>query len=203
MAKRVNRQLKKQLEEQKNLEEELDKLQNGKDPKESCAEVIKFIEIFFELKKYLKHKKKTIPKKKSNYFFKILISFVYLICLTKKKDRMFVLIFKTKQKKENNPFTVCFLAGTQILVNKQGKHKKIEELRVGEVIQCLVPTHESFKESIDCEIKDIPNVMTDAVVAAIHSSVSYSICSIKYRNLTTVSQKYIFFKNLFYILFHE
>ncbi|ETO33650.1 hypothetical protein RFI_03450 [Reticulomyxa filosa] len=44
MAKRVNRQLKKQLEEQKNLEEELDKLQNGKDPKESCAEVIKFVQ---------------------------------------------------------------------------------------------------------------------------------------------------------------
>jgi len=141
MAKRIQRQLKKQLEEQKNLEEELDKLQNGKDPKESCGEVIKFIQ-------------------------------------STSMDPM--------PDTENNPFAAnCFIAGTQILVNKSGKHKNIEEMQVGDKIICMIPTHAAFKESIDCDIKDIPQLLCDAVVTAIHSSFVHHTCSIKFRNSTT------------------
>jgi ribosomal protein L31 len=141
MAKRIQRQLKKQLEEQKNLEEELDKLQNGKDPKDSCAEVIKFVQ-------------------------------------STSMDPM--------PDTDNNPFAAnCFIAGTQILVNKSGKHKNIEEIQVGDKVICMIPTHATFKESIDCDIKDIPKLLCDAVVTAIHCSFASHTCSIKYRNLTT------------------
>ncbi|ETO05511.1 hypothetical protein RFI_31885, partial [Reticulomyxa filosa] len=126
MAKRVNRQLKKQLEEQKNLEEELDKLQNGKDPKESCAEVIKFV----------------------------------------------------------GSTSMDPMPDTGVL-DKLGNYKAIEELKIGDAIMCMIPTHASFKESIDCEIKDIPKLFSDAIVSAIHKSFTNYICSIKYRNLNT------------------
>ena len=44
MSKRTKRKLKQAEQTQKNLEEELNKLQKGKDPKEVCEELIKFIE---------------------------------------------------------------------------------------------------------------------------------------------------------------
>jgi len=141
MAKRVHRQLKKQLEEQKSLEEELEKLKKAKDPKESCAEVIKFVQ-------------------------------------STSSDPMLDI--------ENNPFVAnCFIAGTEILVGKEGKHKKIEEMQLGDVIMSVIPTNEKFKESIDCEINQIPDHFCEAKVMAIHKSFTYHICSIKYRNANT------------------
>jgi len=145
MAKRVNRQLKKQREEQKTLEDELQKLETGKDPKDSCAELIRFVE-------------------------------------STSMDPM--------PDSENNPFLAnCFIAGTEILVNKLGHHKKIEEIEVGDAILCLVPTHESFKESIDCHIQDIPKLLNEATVTAIYKSVTNSICSIQYRTLNTNEER--------------
>jgi len=141
MAKRVHRQLKKQLEEQKSLEEELEKLKKAKDPKESCVEVIKFVQ-------------------------------------STSTDPML--------DNENNPFAInCFVAGTEILVSKEGKHKKIEEMKVGDVIVCVVPTNKQFKESIDCEINDIYDHFCDAVVMAIHKSFTKSICRIQYTYANT------------------
>jgi len=137
MAKRVHRQLKKQLEEQKSLEEELKKLQSAKDPKESCAEVIKFVQ-------------------------------------NTSMDPML--------DTENNPFAMnCFIGDTKILISKTGKHKKIKEMKVGDVIICVVPTHVMFKESIDCDIKEISDHFCDAMVTAIHKSFTNYISCIKYR----------------------
>jgi len=141
MAKRVQRQLKKQLEEQKSLEEEFEQLKNAKDAKESCAEVIKFVE-------------------------------------STSMDPM--------PDTENNPFLInCFIGGTEILVEKSGKHKKIEEMKIGDGIVCIVPSHKTFKESIDCDIEDIPNHLCDAVVTEIYRSFSHRICCIKYCNANT------------------
>jgi len=115
----------------------LEKLQNSKNPKDSCTEVIKFVQ-------------------------------------STSMDPMLDI--------ENNPFVVnCFIAGTEILVNKAGKHKKIEEMQVGDVIMCIVPSHKNFKESIDCDIIDIPDSICDALVMAIHKSFTHYICSINYR----------------------
>ncbi|ETO05852.1 YD repeat protein [Reticulomyxa filosa] len=71
----------------------------------------------------------------------------------------------------------CFVGGTEILVSKSGKHKKIEEMKVGDAIICLVPTHGAFHESVDCDIKDIPKHLTDAVVTAVHKSLTFHIYS--------------------------
>jgi len=147
MAKRVQRQLKKQLEEQKNLEEELEQLKSAKDPKDSCTEVIKFVQ-------------------------------------NTSMDPM--------PDTENNPFVInCFVAGTEILVSKSGQHKNIEEMQVGDVIVCMIPTHVAFKESIDCDIKDIPNLFSDAVVTNIYKSFTQHICCIEYRNLNTNEKRIV------------
>jgi len=145
MAKRVQRQLKKQLEEQKSLEEELEKLQAAKDAKESCAEVIKFVQ-------------------------------------STSMDPM--------PDIDNNPFLAnCFIAGTEILVNgsQNGelKHKKIEDIKVGDEIVCVVPTHKDFRESIDSINQE------SAFVTAIHQSFTSHICCIKYRNTNTNEERTI------------
>ncbi|ETO04737.1 YD repeat protein [Reticulomyxa filosa] len=170
MAKRVNRQLKKQLEEQKNLEDELEKLQNAKDPKESCAEVIKLL-----------NSTSLDPMPDRG----MCVACSCVINQTKKQRG---------EKKENNPFvqvSSCFVAGTEILVSKAGEHKKIEDLEIGDTVICLVPTHGTFKESIDCDIKDIPKHFVDAVVTAIHKSPAFHICSIQYRNQSTNEERTI------------
>jgi len=145
MAKRVQRQLKKQLEEQNSLEKELEKLQAAKDAKESCAEVIKFVQ-------------------------------------SVSMDPM--------PDVDNNPFVItCFVAGTEILVkgsqNGKLKHKKIEDIKIGDEIVCVVPTHKAFPESIDSVIQE------NAFVTAIHQSFTQHICCIKYRDTNTNEERTI------------
>jgi len=147
MAKRVNRQLKKAKEEEKSLEEELEKLKNGTDPKDSCVEVIKFVE-------------------------------------STSMDPM--------PDSENNPFVLqnCFVAGTEIMVTKSGQKKRIEEMQIGDQVMCLVNENENENENELFKggkenVENIPNLLTDAIVIAIHNSLTHDICRIQYRNQST------------------
>jgi len=63
-------------------------------------------------------------------------------------------------------------------------------MQIGDEVMCLTLTDETFNGN-ENDIKDLPNLLTDAIVTAIHNSLTYNICRIQYRNQSTNEERTI------------